>query len=263
MDAVLCTAAIIEAGCPAISASVRDPNLRETWSFTPAAEATQAQIDIGNQIIATIPVEPPPVPSNEQLVLFDHENRLRSFEGQPPLSLDNFTAKMTVPVRYDEPPSTTAKKRNEMMTLTTDGYVIEERAMTNVEQRPLQPPPTTPVYLPPQSTIQLAHATSDAVISGLAKSPYLLGVVVLVAIGAVTAAWFLNLLIQGQAFHLNHLIETQQKTQTELITLHKQEFDALLDMTNRLSMAAVASSPPPSLMPSTQPTAASPPGRPR
>jgi hypothetical protein len=92
------------------------------------------------------------------------------------------------------------------------------------------------------------HATSDAVIS-VGKSPYLLGVVVLVLAGVGSAIWFLQLLITGQAFHLNHLTEMQRTQQTELIQLHKQEFDALLEMANRLSMAAVASSPPPSMMP--------------
>jgi hypothetical protein len=64
----------------------------------------------------------------------------------------------------------------------------------------------------------------------------------LVGVGA--AIYFLQILITGQAFHLNHILEQQQRAQTELITLHKQEFDALLEMANRLSMAAVASSPP-------------------
>jgi hypothetical protein len=35
------------------------------------------------------PPEPPP-PTNEQLILFDHENRLREFEGEPPLELGEF-----------------------------------------------------------------------------------------------------------------------------------------------------------------------------
>ena len=42
-------------------------------------------------------VPPPviePVPTPEQAVLFDHENRIRTFEGEPPLSLDEFTKKL-------------------------------------------------------------------------------------------------------------------------------------------------------------------------
>ena len=41
--------------------------------------------------------EPPPLtkpsPSSETIVLCDHENRLRSLEGQPPLTLGDFIAK--------------------------------------------------------------------------------------------------------------------------------------------------------------------------
>jgi hypothetical protein len=120
-----------------------------------------------------------------------------------------------------------------MMTLTEHHTrFVEERRMSDVDPRP---PPQPPVYLPPQSTIQLAHATSDAVISGLAKSPYLLGVVVIVLVGVGAAIYFLQILITGQAFHLNHLVETSIKQQTELLALHKQEFDALLEMSNRLT----------------------------
>jgi len=57
MDAGTLNDAIIEAGCPTISTSVGDPNLRETWSFVPTASATQPQIDAGNNVIATIPIE--------------------------------------------------------------------------------------------------------------------------------------------------------------------------------------------------------------
>lgn len=40
-------------------------------------------------------VEPPPPepapPAPEDVVLYDHENRIRSLEGQPPLSIGDFT----------------------------------------------------------------------------------------------------------------------------------------------------------------------------
>lgn len=40
------------------------------------------------------PYEPPegepPVPSTEDQVLYDHENRLRALEGEPPLTLGDF-----------------------------------------------------------------------------------------------------------------------------------------------------------------------------
>jgi hypothetical protein len=36
------------------------------------------------------PETPPPQPSNEQTIAYDHENRIRVLEGQPPLSLSDF-----------------------------------------------------------------------------------------------------------------------------------------------------------------------------
>jgi hypothetical protein len=42
-------------------------------------------------------VEPepsPPAPTSEQTILYDHENRVRALEGQPPLSLADFANKM-------------------------------------------------------------------------------------------------------------------------------------------------------------------------
>ena len=37
----------VEAVCPIFGVSIEDPNNRNTWSFVPAAEATQEQIDAG------------------------------------------------------------------------------------------------------------------------------------------------------------------------------------------------------------------------
>jgi hypothetical protein len=41
------------------------------------------------------PPEVPPDPAPETTVLYDHENRLRVMEGQPPLTLADFIAKAT------------------------------------------------------------------------------------------------------------------------------------------------------------------------
>jgi hypothetical protein len=41
----------------------------------------------------SVPREPQP----ETTVLYDHENRLRAIEGEPPLTLMDFIAKMTKP----------------------------------------------------------------------------------------------------------------------------------------------------------------------
>ena len=39
------------------------------------------------------PETPPPQASNEQTIAYDHENRIRTLEGQPPLTLVDFIAK--------------------------------------------------------------------------------------------------------------------------------------------------------------------------
>lgn len=38
-------------------------------------------------------VPPEPVPTPEQELLFEHENRIRAIEGEPPLTQDEFAAK--------------------------------------------------------------------------------------------------------------------------------------------------------------------------
>src|SRR4249920_2728197 len=45
-----------------------------------------------------VPPEPvPPAPTAEGQMLYDHENRLRELEGQPPLTLGEFIAKARPP----------------------------------------------------------------------------------------------------------------------------------------------------------------------
>lgn len=58
MDAGTLNNEIIEAGCPTISTTVGKSDDRSTWSFVPATNATQPQIDIGNNVIATIAIDP-------------------------------------------------------------------------------------------------------------------------------------------------------------------------------------------------------------
>ena len=112
------------------------------------------------------------------------------------------------------------------MTLTE---TVTERQMTNTDQN-LPPRRELPV-----SSVQLAAITSDAVIGGLARSPYLLGLIVLTAIGVGAAIYFLQILITGQSTHLNNLLQQQTKQQSELLAMHKAEFEALLEMSNRLT----------------------------
>jgi uncharacterized protein HemX len=138
----------------------------------------------------------------------------------------------------------------------TGGYshsvVVEEHAMT------MEPP--RQVQLQPQTAVQLAHATSDAVVQGLGKSPYLLGLVVLVSIGVGAAVYFLNLLISGQQQHLKSLMDTQQHSLEQMLTMHKGEFDALMEQNNRLSIPVSPIAPSSQIV--TQPSAP-PPARPR
>jgi len=136
------------------------------------------------------------------------------------------------------------------MTLTETTLV--ERSMSNVDQN-LPPRRELPV-----SSVQLAAITSDAVISGLGKSPYLLGLIVLTAIGVGAAIYFLQILITGQSTHLNNLLQQQTKQQSELLAMHKAEFEALLEMSNRLTAV-----PPPSPFVPNSPILTQPPQPPR
>lgn len=97
MDAGTLHNAIAEV-CPVDSVSVGKSDDRATWSFDPDKEATPEQIAAGNNVIATIPVDykPPPAPNRQDEVLYSHENRIRSLEGQPPLSLVEFITKTKV-----------------------------------------------------------------------------------------------------------------------------------------------------------------------
>jgi hypothetical protein len=58
MDAGTLYDAIAEV-CPVNTVKVIDGNDRATWSFEPKVGATQSQIDAGNNVIATIPIESP------------------------------------------------------------------------------------------------------------------------------------------------------------------------------------------------------------
>ena len=44
-------------------------------------------------------VEPPPPepapPTTEQQILYDHENRVRALEGEPPLTLEDFVKQLS------------------------------------------------------------------------------------------------------------------------------------------------------------------------
>lgn len=118
--------------------------------------------------------------------------------------------------------------------------VVEER-----EQRTVSTESQQHQRQLPQNTIQLAAVAGEAVASSLGKSPAVLGIVVLNISALVAAVYFLNLLISGQQQHLKALLDVQTRQQTEIVTLHKAEFDALLEMSNRLAMPLPSIPPPP------------------
>ena len=105
--------------------------------------------------------------------------------------------------------------------------------------------------------MQLAAVTSEAVVGGLARSPMMLGVICLNVIVVVAAVYFLNLLIAGMQQNFKSIVELQQNQLEKIVTMHQREFDALLEMGNRLS--AVQQSP---IAPSSQ-TLTQPPQPPR
>jgi hypothetical protein len=55
----------------------------------------QEWIEAGGVPDPYVPPEPvPPTPTPQDQILFDHENRIRAQEGQPPLELGDFVTKM-------------------------------------------------------------------------------------------------------------------------------------------------------------------------
>ena len=69
-----------------------DPANRDRVEY----EEWQAAGGVPDPYVEPPPPEPAP-PGPEATVLYDHENRLRAMEGQPPLSLDEFVSRMNDP----------------------------------------------------------------------------------------------------------------------------------------------------------------------
>ena len=104
----------------------------------------------------------------------------------------------------------------------------------------------------PQTTVAVVGQTASDLIHGVSRTPMMLAVLLLNVIGIGAAVYFLNLLISGQQQHLRCLLETMRGQQTEIITLHKHEFDSLLAMIPRTETQSVPTAPA-SAPPSTPP----------
>lgn len=91
MDAGTLHDAIVQAGCPTVSTSVGKSDDRATWSFIPATNATQPQIDAGNNVIATIPITPLSVVSPGGLIL-------RFTNAEYKATLDHYTSDLAAGV---------------------------------------------------------------------------------------------------------------------------------------------------------------------
>jgi hypothetical protein len=67
------------------------------------AEYEQWLADGGEPDPYVVPELVPPTPSSEQTTLYEHENRIRALEGQPPLSVADFIAKGSQPKPQVQP----------------------------------------------------------------------------------------------------------------------------------------------------------------
>lgn len=127
MDASTLNDAIAEV-CPVASVTVGDPDNRATWSFVPAEGATQAQIDAGNNVIATIPINPlGTVPTGDFIARWTNAEykalqlRRTSDNGKMAKDWDNVTS---------DPQINMNKKKTQTLksNLVSDGILTQARA---------------------------------------------------------------------------------------------------------------------------------------
>lgn len=128
MDAGTLNDAIVEAGCPTISTSVGKSDDRATWSFLPAENATQPQIDAGNDVIATIPIDPlGTVPTGDFISRWTNaeylalQKRRTTDNGKMAKDWDNVTSDAQINMNKKK---TQTLKTN----LVTDGILTQARA---------------------------------------------------------------------------------------------------------------------------------------
>jgi hypothetical protein len=128
MDAATLNDAIIDAGCPTISTSVGKADDRSTWAFVPADNATQSQIDAGNNVIATIPINPlATVPTGDFIARWTNaeylalQKRRTTDNGKMAKDWDNVTSDAQINMNKKK---TQTLKSN----LVADGILTQARA---------------------------------------------------------------------------------------------------------------------------------------
>jgi hypothetical protein len=85
------------------------------------------------------------------------------------------------------------------------------------------------VHEHPSTLTQLAGHGTGVIVEGLtARSPWMLGIVMLNVVGIAAAVYFLNLLIKGQQGHLEQVLTVQQEEVNKIMEMHNREFDALM-----------------------------------
>jgi hypothetical protein len=129
--------------------------------------------------------------------------------------------------------------------------VVEPTEVARVTERQL-----------PTTTMELAGHATGTVIEGLtARSPWMLGIILLNCVGIASAVYFLNLLIRGQSDHMDQIMTVQQADLNKIIDTHNREFDALMAM-----LRDAAAKPPlilPAPLPPAEPPAEEPPPPPK
>jgi hypothetical protein len=127
MDASTLHDAIAEV-CPVINTTVSKADDRSTWSFEPGEGATQTQIDAGNNVIATIPIEPlATVPTGDFIARWANaeylalQKRRMTDNGKMAKDWDNVTS---------DPQINLNKKKTQTLksNLVADGILTQARA---------------------------------------------------------------------------------------------------------------------------------------
>ncbi len=127
MDAGTLNVAIAEVS-PIVSCSVGKPDVRSTWTWQPGPGATQPQIDAGNNVVATIPINPlATVPTGDFIARWTNAEylalqRLRTTDnGKMAKDWDNVTSDLSINMNK-------RKTQTLKASLVTAGILTQQRA---------------------------------------------------------------------------------------------------------------------------------------